>query len=140
MNREKFLEKALAHNDMKRKQFELQHEYFKEHCETLDEDGYPTQDALHLIENWPYDDPVNWFDFIHEIWYASDWGWHSEVVPHEYREGRNVMRFDISTAGWSGNEAIIKAMQKNEMLWWIVWVQSRRGGHYIFNMEIGSDD
>ena len=42
----------------------------------------------------------------------------------------------ISTAGWSGNESIIYAMQNNKsMLWNLTWVQSRRGGHHIFELK-----
>lgn len=134
--REKFLIKADAYSKLKKAQFEMQREYFLEYCDPLDEDGYPTTDALSLIENWHYEYAVTWFDFIHSLWYASDWGWHSEVVPHRFREGRNVMKFDISTAGWSGNESVIKAMQNNEMLWWTTHYQTTRGGHYIFEVEI----
>jgi hypothetical protein len=49
-----------------------------------------------------------------------------------------VQRFDISTAGWSGNESLIRAMEKNSFMWATTWVQSRRGGHYIF--EIDNDE
>lgn len=38
-----------------------------------------------------------------------------------------------STGGWSGNESIIGAMQKNRMVWNFLWEQSRRGGHYVFD-------
>lgn len=136
MEREKFLIKAEAYNQLKKMQFELEYEYFQKHCDLLDDDGYPTVDALRLIENWHYENAVGWFDFIHSLWYASDWGWKSEVVPHRFREGRNVMKFDISTAGWSGNESIIKAMERNEMLWWSTHYRTTRGGHYVFELEI----
>lgn len=136
MEREKFLIKANAYNKLKKAQFEMEREYFLEHCNLLDLAGYPTPDALRLIENWHHEYAVTWFEFIHSMWYASDWGWQSEVVPHRFREGRNVMKFDVSTAGWSGNESIVKSMQKNEMLWWKTHYQTRRGGHYIFELEI----
>ena len=42
--------------------------------------------------------------------------------------------FRISTGGWSGNESIIRAMERNGMMWHLNWVQSRRGGHYIFEI------
>ena len=134
--RDKFLIKADAYNKLKKAQFEMEREYFLEHCDLLDLAGYPTPDALRLIENWHHEYVVTWFEFIHSMWYASDWGWQSEVVPHRFREGRNVMKFDVSTAGWSGNESIVKSMQKNEMLWWMTHYQTTRGGHYIFEVEI----
>lgn len=103
----------------------------------LDEDGYPTTRALQIIKLWPYDDKKGWFDFIKDIWWATNWGWLEENEPHEYKEGKTVHRYHISTGGWSGNESIIKAMQENENhLWMFTWVQSRRGGHYIFERQI----
>lgn len=103
--------------------------------EPLDEDGYPTDAALRLIEIWWHDDVDGWFEYIRKIWHLASWGWHSEIVPHTFREDEKVTRYNISTAGWSGNESIIYAMEKNWMLWNKTWVQSRRGGHYIFEVE-----
>jgi hypothetical protein len=138
MNRDKFIDKAAAYNHMRKAQFDLEREYFNEHCELLDDDGYPTMDALRLVENWHHEYAVTWFDFIHSLWYATDWGWASEVVKHRWIEDKHVMQFEVSTAGWSGNESIIKAMRKNEMLWWMTHYQTRRGGHYIFELEYGN--
>lgn len=140
MNREKFIDKATAYNVMRKQKFELEREYFNENCIPLDEEGYPTLDALRLIENWHHEYAMTWFDFINSIWYASDWGWKYDVVPHRFREGESVLKFEISTAGWSGNESIIKAMQKNEMLWWMTHYQTTRGGHYVFEVEFRNAD
>lgn len=136
----KFLERATAHRRMKQQQFRLQADYFNMYCDLLDEDGYPTADALSMIERWDYDDPVGWFEFIHNLWYAADWGWRSEVQQHEYRPDTMVTRYRISTAGWSGNERTIRSMQENHVLWNTTWVQSRRGGHHIFDLEIGNNN
>jgi len=87
----------------------------------LDEDGYPTEDALTIIELWPSFDSPGWFEFIRDRWHLASWGW--SKVGSEYH---------ISTGGWSGNESIIAAMQNNWTLWSICWVQSNRSGHYIF--------
>lgn len=137
MQKDDFLIKANAYNKMRKAQFELEREYFNDYCDILDDDGYPTADALRLIENWHLDDPQGWFLFIQQVWYMSDWGWHSNIVPHRFREKTKIRQYDISTAGWSGNEEIIRAMQKNEMLWWKTHYQTRRGGHYIFEVEQG---
>ena len=100
--------------------------------DTVDEDGYPTEACLEAIENWHFSDPKGWFQFIHDHWHLADWGWDEYETKHSYKENVTVNRYNISTAGWSGNESIIKAMQANEMMWHLNWVQSRRGGHYIF--------
>lgn len=104
-----------------------------------DDDGYPTDLALEAIEKWHWDDPKGWFEFIGSLWAYKSWGWSEEDVPHEWNKveqykDKIVHRYDISTAGWSGNESIIRAMQANEMMWHLQWVQSRRGGHYIFEL------
>lgn len=103
--------------------------------EHLDEDGYPTAYAELLIEVWHWEEP-GWFDFIKSLWNYRAWGWHESVLDHEYREGRKVKRYSISTAGWSGNETLIRAMERNHTMQAMFWVQSRRGGHYIYEVEL----
>jgi hypothetical protein len=98
----------------------------------LDEDGYPTDHALNLIEIWPWDDPKGWFEFIKSIWHQASWGWN---VDTKTNNSKSVLVYNISTGGWSGNESIIGAMQLNDFMWWIHWVQSRRGGHFIFEVK-----
>ncbi len=117
-------------------------EYYcsKQDYDFLDEDGYPTEDALDLIEKWHFSDAKGWFKFIHSIWHFASWGWGEREEPHEYKENEKVYRYHISTGGWSGNESIIHAMQKNEMMWHLNWVQSRRGGHYIFELKEFDDE
>lgn len=104
----------------------------KEH---LDEDGYPTEDALLLIQIWHWDNPRGWFEFIKSLWAYADWGWHEVDEAHDWKKDTIVHRYKISTAGWSGNEAIIHAMESNRMMMATQWVQSRRGGHYIFELN-----
>lgn len=105
----------------------------------LDEDGYPTAQTLKLIEIWPWNQPREWFEFIKSLWTHRDWGWTEKDEPHDYKKGVTVHRYHVSTAGWSGNEAIVRSMQKNEWMWHFNWVQSRRGGHYIFELKEISD-
>lgn len=111
----------------------------KQDYDFLDEDGYPTEDALDLITKWHWIDEKGWFEFIHSIWHLASWGWREGGEPHDWKDAK-VYRYNISTGGWSGNESIIRAMQKNEMLWHLTWVQSRRGGHYIFELQELVDD
>jgi len=99
-----------------------------------DDDGYPTEAALEIVRIWHWSDSRGWFEFIESIWYMAAWGWTESEVDHEYKKDEKVYRYNISTAGWSGNESIIRDMQKNDMMWHLNWVQSRRGGHYIFEL------
>jgi len=111
-----------------------------ENSDLLDDDGYPTEAALEAIKLWHCDDAKGWFKFIEGLWYFRSFGWKEVDEPHEWSDmeqykDRMVHRYYISTAGWSGNESIIRAMQDNDMMWHLNWVESRRGGHYIFELK-----
>lgn len=102
----------------------------------LDEDGYPTDSAITMIESWPWDNPDGWFSKIRELWWAPDWGWTTTVEQEvEWEKTKSYTVHSVSTGGWSGNEALIRAMESNDMLWHTTWWQSRRGGHYIFKVR-----
>ena len=104
--------------------------------EFVDEDGYPTEIALDIIKNWTFRmSSKALFEFIHSIWWMPDWGWKECEVIDEVTNERSYAYY-ISTGGWSGNESIIQVMQENKwMLWSLTWQQSRRGGHYIFQLR-----
>ena len=110
-----------------------------ENNEMLDEDGYPTDAALDVIKLWHWNDIKGWFKFIESVWSAGYGRWiECEDGFDQYTNEilKNNLRYHLSTGGWSGNESIIHAMQKNKsMLWTLTWVQSRRGGHYIFELK-----
>lgn len=95
----------------------------------LDDYGYPTDAALDRIAEWDYNDIPGWFGFIESLWALLEW--ESETTDNVIGT-RKVIRHTFSTGGWSGNEDLIRAMQRNTMMWSTTWVQSRRGGHYIF--------
>ena len=84
---------------------------------------YPTEEQLLKIQEYPGYDWELLMVHVEVLWEYADWGWH--------RKGRT---YRISTGGWSGNEDIIQALQANVMFWSLCWVQSRRGGHYIFEI------
>lgn len=87
-------------------------------------DGYPTEEELERIRKWPATDLKGLFDFIKPIWNYSD-------TPYWRQRGR---KYWISTVGWSGNESIIGALEENFLVWALCWMQSQRGGHYIFEL------
>lgn len=126
LNRRRVAEKAIVDMLLARGEF-------------LDEDRYPTQDALTIIELWPFEDQKGWFIFIESLWAMKDFGWSEGVARHEYRADEKVYLYELSTAGWSGNESIIRAMEKNNFLWQMVWWSSRRGGHYTFQLDYEED-
>lgn len=108
--------------------------------EWLDEDGYPTDELLDLIEHWNYKALPELFQFIKPLWaYANDGFWEECEVIDEIT-GKKGYYYYLSTAGWSGNEDIIRAMQANHLVWCLTWVQSRRGGNYIFELREFSEE
>lgn len=90
---------------------------------------YPTDEDLGLISNWTIKDITGWFDYIQSLWALTKWK--IEEATDDITE-RPVTRYTITTGGWSGNEELIGAMQRNWLMWSVTWVQSNRGGHYIF--------
>jgi hypothetical protein len=88
----------------------------------LDEDGYPTDEALQRVIAWPYADTRGLIEFVRGIW---NW-------PQFMTEEGDKLH--MSTGGWSGNESIIHALERN-VFWLLCWEQSRRGGHYIFDLS-----
>lgn len=109
-----------------------------------DEDGYPTEECLESIKTaqpsgqelhaWALDMLLS----VEPIWqYGSAGYWSSEDDVGELY-GLPIKRFSISTAGWSGNESLIDALQDNFYFWHTAWVQTRRGGHYIFEVDIST--
>ena len=94
----------------------------------MDTDGYPDETELAHITAWKWDNPEGWeglLAYVKARWEYADCGYWQQ-------RGRT---YRLHTAGWSGNESIIGALQENHMFWALCWVQSRRGGHYIFRIR-----
>ncbi len=97
---------------------------------TFDSDGYPTEETLQAIREWPADTDCKYprwsglMKFIQEAWTYD--------YPYWEREGNT---YHLSTGGWSGNESIIAAMIQNRIFWMVCWVSNRRGGHYEFEVK-----
>jgi len=98
----------------------------------MDNDGYPDESELKKIENWNAFKRADYLDlmgFVKSIWWAPDWGFR-----------QNGARFELHTGGWSGNESIIFALERNIMFWMLYWESSKRGGHYVFEPMRNNED
>ena len=84
--------------------------------------NYPTKQELKKIEEWEGFDHEAMLEFVKSLW----------MFPEYFSKNGN--KYNISTAGWSGNESIIYAMEKNTLFWISCWMESRRGGHYKFEI------
>lgn len=89
----------------------------------LGDDGYPAEVELNRIKAWDPRDLTGLFRYLRVRWAHGSSCW---------LELENM--FSISTAGWSGNEDLISALQENRPAWSLTWRQSRRGGHYEFEI------
>jgi hypothetical protein len=90
----------------------------------LGDDGYPTEAALECVRKWSYKDPAGMLAFVRSLWAYAECGYWSQQDAI----------YEVSTAGWSGNEDLIGAMRANRMFWTLCWLSSRRGGHYEFEI------
>lgn len=84
----------------------------------IDEDGYPTDEALERIKDWPYADFSGLFEFV-----AALWKWPNYLTAED---DRRTYRF--ATGGWSGNESLIGALNSNVIARLMCWEASFRGG------------
>jgi hypothetical protein len=52
--------------------------------------------------------------------------------------GKKVLKLRLATGGWSGNEDIVCSLQdtNENMFWACFWEKSKRGGLYIFRINI----
>ena len=90
---------------------------------------YPTVAELRKIHAWRFqqlDSFVKFMAYVQSVgqyWPSQSFGW--------TQRGR---WYRIATGGWSGNEDLIEAMQKNWTFWSVCWQSSRRGGGYVFHL------
>lgn len=108
----------------------------------LDDAGYPTDVALSKISNWSSAD--GWTEllaFVRTLWaYNEYWSEEKNITTIDlptYKVVADV--YHLSTAGWSGNESLIRALKNNSTFWQSCWHQSQRGGHYILHVKTRSD-
>jgi hypothetical protein len=97
----------------------------------LDSDGYPTEELYDAIENWSSFMIPELFDMLEKCW----WGVKAYGTMARYKkDGKNFI--SMSTVGWSGNEALIRALRNNSYyIWDEVFYQENRGGHFIFIID-----
>ena len=96
------------------------------------EQYYPTTSELKKIEKWEISTVEKLYGLLHylkERWQYADVGYYKLT-------GRCVLKLRLSTAGWSGNESLIGALQKNFIFWMVCWQKSERGGHYWFSINL----
>jgi len=87
---------------------------------------YPPESVLKKIQKWDLTKShvSELLNYVQQFWEYPD------------RFVRKKHTLYLSTGGWSGNEDIITALQRNYLFWSLYWYRSQRGGHYWFNDRI----
>jgi hypothetical protein len=102
-------------------------------------DDYPDQEDLDRIESWPYTDLPALMAFVADLWF--DYGWFRCCPTKIMFDGRleddpdDGHRWCCATGGWSGNEEIVSALERNTMFWALCWAASLRGGYFEFEVR-----
>jgi len=90
---------------------------------------YPTEETLTKIRIW---DTSNWDSMLELLDLLKDeWYW----KQYFRLKGKNVLRLELITGGWSGNESLIEALMGNEIFWQKYHVQTECIGLYYFKMR-----
>lgn len=105
-------------------------------------DGYPTAECIAEIRKYrfgkggkdiTFKNLIRLLDIIEE-----NCRWYDFCIGYEFgldSFDRNfVVKFYYSTGGWSGHEELIAELEQT-WFWVFCWEQSRRGGHYIFEIN-----
>lgn len=94
-----------------------------------DSGEYPSEETLEFIRNFDCGKYTCLYlaEFLEQVWWAADWGY--------TMKGKHKKKLYLSTGGWSGNEDIIDALQSNHVFWSMCWLETRRGGHYTFEIK-----
>ena len=99
-----------------------------------DKDGYPTETELKLVKTLGHHTtPVSeLIEHIQSIWHWEDY---VQLRKGVSSLGRKVQILELHTGGWSGNENIIDVLAETDF-WELWWEESRRGGHYKFEIPV----
>lgn len=99
-------------------------------------EGYPELEELEKISLWLTDFEAL-MEYVHDRWWGESWAqfnYDRDAVGEAEVEGVGIV-YTIATGGWSGNEDLVEALEKNFMFWTSCWTESKRGGLYIFEVK-----
>ena len=105
----------------------------------MDKNGYPSDEELATIRNWDYKDFEVLMEYVEDLWKYPNYFESFDISDPTYKLKIGI-KYKLSTGGWSGNEDLIGALQENSMFWACYWQESKRGGHYVFEIRKVKDD
>ncbi len=89
------------------------------------------EEDFDLIENWDWQDVLGLIVFISERWC-----WSKDMCTTRWDLSDNlpVLHWELHTGGWSDNEAIARAVEKNVVVTNIFKMMWKRGGHFYYQI------
>lgn len=97
-----------------------------------------SDEALRKIEQWPISTNVDircLLDFVVMQWDTDYGSFTHELSNHEaavIRLDEGELPYRFATGGWSENEMLIYALQRNRLLHTLAWRLSVSGGLHIY--------
>ena len=99
----------------------------------FDSDGYPTNLTLEIIKDWPYGHGyIDLMSYVGHAWKWEDFVWCNAIKD---QLGNDVWEYTLITGGWSGNESIISALERNHLFYHLCWRESHRGGKHVYEVK-----
>jgi hypothetical protein len=98
----------------------------------MDNEGYPEDTELELIEKWDWNDTFGLIDYVKERWTYND-AVKEKWVKNDY--GNLVMKLELHTVGWSGNESLVNALNRNLMFNLLHHKKWEAGGHWYYEIN-----
>lgn len=97
----------------------------------VDENWYPTEHGLSRISDF-HGTPNDFVDLISEMWRFP-----TEITVDSFLNeySKPVMRVNLRTIGWSGNEDIIGEVEAT-FFHTLYWIASHRGGHHVYDVPV----
>jgi hypothetical protein len=102
---------------------------------TFDADGYPTEETLEFIAT--HTEIAEVLDFVKAAWHWPTFATHGlreaeAALLHMDLADPEMKYLRLATGGWSGNESLVAAMERNRLLGVLCWQLSARGGLHIY--------
>jgi hypothetical protein len=101
---------------------------------TLDDEGYPTEEFLNFIRiyNGKTIPILDFVEILSDGWHHRDWGF---ILHRKYK---GIIKLELHTGGWSGNEETIEVIKSNMYLthFAMKYVKWHTGGHYYFEIKV----
>ena len=90
---------------------------------------YPTRAQLKAIRTGTGTFRDLWL-LVTELWHWPEWGVKQGAIG-------DIDYLELHTGGWSGNEAIMDAIEKSKSLFFFFYhTKWERGGHYYFEVPL----